>query len=238
MALRILLALALAAVALAGAAKAQNPGNLYVGQPIAGSCTSAYLLYNNSGILGCEAAPSTGLTIGTTPITGGATTQVLFNLGGVVSSDSSFTYAGSGGLVKFPPGTFGVPGFGFSTTLGFWTPTAAGNTTCTAANGGNVPQCWNLHAIGEAITTTGGGYGWSASATNADSAVDTALMRKSAGVLQVSTSSTTGNDSGTLDAAGYQAGGTAGLASKTCTISALGATITITGGIVTATTGC
>jgi hypothetical protein len=39
------------------------------------------------------------ITIGTTPITGGATTQVLFNLAGVVSSDSGFTYAGSGGAV-------------------------------------------------------------------------------------------------------------------------------------------
>ena len=37
---------------------------------------------------------------------------------------------------------------------------------------------------------------------------------------------------------GFDVNGTAGLASKTCTISALGATITITGGIVTATTGC
>lgn len=40
-----------------------------------------------------------GITIGTTAITGGATTQVLFNLAGVVSSDSGFTYAGSSGVV-------------------------------------------------------------------------------------------------------------------------------------------
>jgi hypothetical protein len=40
-----------------------------------------------------------GITIGTSTITGGATTQVLFNLGGVVSSDAGFTYAGSSGAV-------------------------------------------------------------------------------------------------------------------------------------------
>jgi hypothetical protein len=43
---------------------------------------------------------SSSLVIGTTAITGGATTQVLFNLGGVVSSDAGFTYAGSSGQVS------------------------------------------------------------------------------------------------------------------------------------------
>lgn len=45
-------------------------------------------------------AGASGITIGSTTVTGGATTQVLFNLGGVVSSDSGFTYAGSSGLVS------------------------------------------------------------------------------------------------------------------------------------------
>ena len=36
---------------------------------------------------------SSGITIGTTTITGGATTQLLFNLAGVVSSSSGLTYA-------------------------------------------------------------------------------------------------------------------------------------------------
>ena len=40
------------------------------------------------------AAPaSTGITIGTTSITGGATTQLLFNLAGVVSSSAGLTYS-------------------------------------------------------------------------------------------------------------------------------------------------
>jgi len=45
------------------------------------------------------APTSTGITIGTTAITGGATTQVLFNLAGVVSSNAGMTYV-AGGLFK------------------------------------------------------------------------------------------------------------------------------------------
>lgn len=44
------------------------------------------------------------------------------------------------------------------------------------------------------------------------------------------------NTSGTANASGYSAGGTAGLASKTCIAS--GATLTIKGGLITATSGC
>src|SRR6266436_7228282 len=42
------------------------------------------------------AGGSSGITIGSTAITGGATTQVLFNLAGVVSSDAGLTYSGGG----------------------------------------------------------------------------------------------------------------------------------------------
>ena len=48
---------------------------------------------------GTNTVGSSSLVIGTTAVTGGATTQVLFNLGGVVSSDAGFTYAGSSGPV-------------------------------------------------------------------------------------------------------------------------------------------
>jgi hypothetical protein len=48
------------------------------------------------------AATGSGLTIGTSTITGGADTQVLFNNAGVVSSDAGLTkVAGSTGLVSF-----------------------------------------------------------------------------------------------------------------------------------------
>lgn len=48
---------------------------------------------------GTLATSGGGITIGSSAISGGATTQVLFNLAGVVSSDSGFTYAGSSGAV-------------------------------------------------------------------------------------------------------------------------------------------
>lgn len=51
-----------------------------------------------------SAGGSSGITIGTTAITGGATTQVLFNLSGKVQSDSGFTYAGSNGQVTITSG--------------------------------------------------------------------------------------------------------------------------------------
>lgn len=50
--------------------------------------------------------PTAGLTIGTTPITGGATTQVLYNLSGAVQSDAAFTAdPAGGGLVVGPVGS-------------------------------------------------------------------------------------------------------------------------------------
>src|SRR6266550_41838 len=61
---------------------------------------SSYVtLTDGVGNLVTAGGGGSGITIGTTSITGGATTQVLFNLAGVVSSDSGFTYAGSSGVV-------------------------------------------------------------------------------------------------------------------------------------------
>lgn len=42
---------------------------------------------------------TTTLTIGTTPISGGATTQVLYNLAGVVTSSSGFTFDGNSAVI-------------------------------------------------------------------------------------------------------------------------------------------
>lgn len=87
-----------------------------------------------------------GLVIGTTPITGGATTQVLFNLGGVVSSDSGLTYAGSGGTLTLVGGiqaaSYQTGGGFFGTSSGltqsFWYQTAGtvpvdGSGSCATA---------------------------------------------------------------------------------------------------------
>jgi 5-keto 4-deoxyuronate isomerase len=69
---------------------------------------------------------------------------------------------------------------------------------------------------------------------------DTFISRSGAGVINIGTTGT--NAGGTVNAASYEVGGVAGLASKTCTINTAnvttGITLTITGGIITATTTC
>ncbi len=60
-------------------------------------------------LLGPAPGGSSSLVIGTTPIMGGATTQVLYNLAGVVTSDSSLTYAGSGGPLETALGSAAAP---------------------------------------------------------------------------------------------------------------------------------
>lgn len=66
------------------------------------------------------ASSSSGITIGTTTITGGATTQVLFNLAGVVSSAAGFTYNGTS-TVTIGTGTTSAVGVKIapSTTSGY-----------------------------------------------------------------------------------------------------------------------
>lgn len=95
-----------------------------------------------------------GITIGTTAITGGATTQVLFNLAGVVSSDSGLTYAGSSGAVAIAGGVtaaslvlpatgsatttvlnFGTPGTGIFGTSNFIALTVSGATAISVQPG-------------------------------------------------------------------------------------------------------
>lgn len=54
------------------------------------------------------ASGASGVTIGTTAITGGATTEVLYNAAGVVSSDAGFTRSGLNGTTTISNGTGAV----------------------------------------------------------------------------------------------------------------------------------
>ena len=68
--------------------------------PDAYAASNGYLLSSTTGgVLSWISPPTSDITIGTTAITGGATTQMLFNLGGVVSSNAGLTYV-AGGLFK------------------------------------------------------------------------------------------------------------------------------------------
>lgn len=61
-------------------------GGLTVGTTtISGSCTNGFNLFNNAGVLGCQANGSGGsLTVGTTTVSGGTTQQILYDNAGVV----------------------------------------------------------------------------------------------------------------------------------------------------------
>ena len=65
--------------------------------PAATTLTGTELLYGTQSNADVKITTSQiGSIIGTTPITGGATTQVLFNSSGKIASDSGLTYSGGG----------------------------------------------------------------------------------------------------------------------------------------------
>lgn len=129
-------------------------------------------------------AGSAGLTIGTTTITGGATTEVLYNLAGVVQSSSGLTYAatasvGGGPRLTIGSGSAGSAGFYFGSLAsgysGIWstavTPSDSnfilysnngGSTTLNAATApinfliSNAEKMSIKNTAGQGFTLTGG----------------------------------------------------------------------------------
>jgi len=120
-------------------------------------------LTDGAGNLGSGA--SGGLTIGSSAITGGATTQVLFNLGGVVSSDTGFTYAGSGGTVTVT-GSMNVAGVLTLASTGYF-----------LRDGGS-----NSYFLGSGNKIT-----WSSTTDGAGGSNDIGLARNAANILEVNT---------------------------------------------------
>lgn len=125
--------------------------------------TSQYVtLTDGAGNLVNTAA--SGLTIGSSPIIGGATTQVLFNLAGKVSSDSGFTYVGSNGIVTLG-GVLNVASVNSISTTGIFL----------RDNG------LNVFGLGSGNKVT-----WSSS-TDGVGAVDLGLSRNGVSILEVNT---------------------------------------------------
>ncbi|HEX3862757.1 MAG TPA: hypothetical protein VHY35_13790 [Stellaceae bacterium] len=85
--------------------------------------------------------------------------------------------------------------------------------------------------------SSSGSFAWD----NGSGTADTGLSRSAAGIINVGTGAP-GSAAGTLNATLYEAAGTAGLASKTCTINTAnvttGITITIKGGLIVGSTTC
>lgn len=99
-------------LALPGPALAQiTPGGgVVIGSPISGSCTTNYNLFNNGGVLGCQAnGGGGGITIGSTAITSGTTTRVLYDNAGVVGE---YTISGSGNVAMTTSPVFTTPTLG------------------------------------------------------------------------------------------------------------------------------
>jgi hypothetical protein len=225
-------------------------GGITPGTTTCTSCTANNLLYTdgtlvqelvtaNSGVLVTSAGgvpsisttlPSgltipgylTSLVIGATPITGGATTQCLFNLSGVLSSDSGCTYAGSGGAF-----TLSGAALGATTALTINPASASGNLALFQVNGttefsisaGGVIQpntriiSPDTRGTSNSYYISSGGYSakqtgsiqWTGSA-DATAAATTALWQASAGVMEIG-NATTANALGSLLLANLTASG-------------------------------
>jgi hypothetical protein len=83
--------------------------------PIAGTCPSGYLLYNNAGLLGCQVAGSASLAIGG-PITGSTAGYGLYvGTGGSANLLEQFVYGtGNFAALQVNQGAYGAPILGLS----------------------------------------------------------------------------------------------------------------------------
>jgi hypothetical protein len=175
---------------------------------------------------------------GSFPPSGCSTSNgVIFN--NATPCDSGFTYAGSGGQVSitgnlsFNGGNTSVGSVNGTSLVITATGTSGYVALSGASNGGidflvsggtEVARITNsTNGLWSLTSTTN--FGWASNSPGGSN--DTVLSRKSAGVVQVGT--TTTNDSGTLDAAGYQVGGSAG---ASCTLTVV-AHLTVVNGLVT-----
>jgi hypothetical protein len=119
--------------------------SLFIGELITGSCTNNYNLFNNGGVLGCQAnGGGGGLTIGTTTITSGTNGRVLYDNSGVLG-ELAVTGSGSAVLATSPTmsgvtvtGSFTATGLVTNADLANAATTVNGQTctlgsTCTVA---------------------------------------------------------------------------------------------------------
>lgn len=172
--------------------------------PAATTLTGTELIYGTQSSADVKITTSQiGTSIGA-PIIGGATTQVLFNLAGKVSSDSGFTYAGSGGVIQvgttinFAGATSSFPalvrsGTGLLVQLAdgsnFASLTVAGLNVGLAGGAGSSAINNTGIRLGSGLTIS-----WS-STTAQNGTLDTQLARGAAGIIQfVSTGSFSANN--------------------------------------------
>lgn len=102
---------------------------LAVGSPITGSCTNGFNIFNNAGVVGCQAngGAGSGLTLGTTTVAGGVTQQLLYDNAGILGEVAK---ANSSVLIS---SVAGVPSWATSLPSGLMAPglTVTGSFTAT-----------------------------------------------------------------------------------------------------------
>lgn len=150
---------------------------------ISGSCTSGFNLYNNAGVLGCQAnGGGSGIVVGTTTVSSGTTQQILYDNAGVVgeiTKGNNCVYGTNGtgvpscgttlpsavvasSLTSVGTLTGGATGAGFTVALGTSTVTGqmalangGTNANLTASNGGIFYSTASAGAILAGTVTAG-----------------------------------------------------------------------------------
>jgi hypothetical protein len=173
-------------------------------------CSANTVLYSDGSLVQCSATLPSGLTIpgyltslvtGTTAITGGATTQVLFNNGGVLGSDAGLTkVSGATGQVTFGGPISGPAGSATATTYNFGTAGTGifgSSTTVQFSVGGSLSAYF-----GTGLVIVGSGTSLNIEFGNG---VNTYLGSSGAGVITSSTNNSH-NGLGTFTAASFAPG--------------------------------
>lgn len=164
--------------------------------PIVGG-TSGKLFYDNVGTIGeftlsgdCTFAQPTitcasaGLTIGTSAITSGTDTRILFQDGTTIGENANFTFAKTAGTLTIPNGALAGPalvvgpssGFGFYKGVnGLAVVDSSQDQLQLGSNNANIPTVF---------LQSGGSIGWSVNSSSQSQSADLFLYRKGAANLQ------------------------------------------------------
>lgn len=122
---------------------------------ITGSCTSGFNLFNNAGVLGCQAnTGGGGITVGTTTVSSGTTQQILYDNAGV-----------AGEITKGNNCVYGTGGTGIPSCLATIPAAVQGNITTVGTIGtgvwGGSPIDISRGGTSAALTASAGGIVYS-----------------------------------------------------------------------------